>query len=93
MKTKILILAALFLATLSTTNADNYRSFKLIDFAGKTMEILVKTEEIILENFEFDTSEVFRSIRKEKNPELIDITPFIKPEQEVEENHPVYKEK
>lgn len=93
MKTNIFILAALFLTTISNTNADNYRSFKLINFAGKTMEVMVKTEEVIQENFEFDTSEVFQSITEEKNPEHIDITPFIKPEQEVKENHPVYKEK
>lgn len=93
MKTKIFILAALFLTTISLTNAENYRSFILIDLAGNTMEIMVKTEEIIQETFEFNTSEVFRSIKEEKNPEFIDITPFVKPEQEVEENHPVYKEK
>lgn len=93
MKIKIFILAALLLTTISLTNADNYRSFKLIDFAGNTMEIMVKTEEIIKETFEFNTSEVYRSIKEEKHPERIDITPFIKPEKEVVENHPVYKEK
>ncbi len=91
MKTKIFTLAALILMTFSMAKADNFRSFKMIDRAGRAYEILVKTEEIIQERFEFNTSVIFERIKEENKPQMIDITPFVKPEQEIEECHPVYK--
>jgi hypothetical protein len=90
MKTKILTFAALFLMTFSIASADNFRSFKMSDRFGRTMEVLVKVEQI-QETFNFNTREVFNEVKKSQNPQLIDIAPFVKPEKEVCENHPVYK--
>lgn len=89
MKTRILTIAAIFAMSIGTLAADNYRSFKMADRLGRTMEIFVKVENI-QETFGFDTREVFCQIRSNENRQLIDITPFVKQEREVEEDLPVY---
>ncbi len=90
MKTNILTFAVLFLMTISIASADNFRSFKMSDRYGRTMEVLVKVEQI-QETFTFNTREVYNEVKSNKASQRIDITPFVKPEQEVSEIHPVYK--
>ncbi|MFW6290275.1 MAG: hypothetical protein ACOC0R_04840 [Mariniphaga sp.] len=90
MKTRILTLAALFLMTANIVSADNFRTFKMSDRMGRTFEVFTKIESNIQETFEFDTREVFEEVKQENN-QMIDITPFIKPEREVKETHPVIK--
>jgi hypothetical protein len=85
---KSFIFIALIL-TASVASADNYRKIKIADHLGRSLEIVVKNENI-QETFHFNTLEIFREIKKEKTKEMIDITPFIKPEKEVEENLPLY---
>ena len=89
MKTKILTIAAIFAMSIGTLAADNYRSFKMADRLGRTMEIFVKIENI-QETFGFDTREVFNEIKNSEKQQMIDITPFVKQEREAEENLPVY---
>lgn len=91
MKTRIITLVSLFLLTVSIASANNYRTLKMSDRLGRTMEIMVKIENI-QETFEFDTREVFEEVKGSHTRELIDIEPFMKPEAEVNENHPVYKQ-
>ncbi|TVQ16470.1 MAG: hypothetical protein EA361_04120 [Bacteroidetes bacterium] len=91
MKTRILTFAALFLMTASIATADNFRSFKMSDRLGRTIEVLTKVENNIQETFEFNTREVFDEVKKSNNNQMIDITPFVKPEREVKESHPVNK--
>jgi hypothetical protein len=67
----------------------NYTTFKISDHLGRTMEVFVKTENIE-ENFEFNTREIFNELKSNCKADMIDLTPFIKPEMEVIEDHPVY---
>ncbi len=91
MKTRILTLAALFLMTANIVSADNFRTFKMSDRMGRTFEVFTKIESNIQETFEFDTREIFEEVKKQENNQMIDITPFIKPEREVKETHPAIK--
>jgi hypothetical protein len=83
---KNLIFIALIL-TASVASADNYRKIKIADQLGRSIEILVKWENIN-ETFHFSTLEVFNEIKSETKREMIDIKPFIIPEAEVEEDLP-----
>jgi hypothetical protein len=85
---KTLIFIALIL-TATAASADNYRKIKIADNLGRSLEILIKIE-TITETFHFNTVEIFAEIKKEKTQQMIDITPFIIPEKEVEEILPVY---
>jgi hypothetical protein len=89
MKTTFITLATLFILSLSTATAENYTTFKISDHLGRTMEVFVKTEKIE-ENFAFNTREIFIELKSNCKTEMIDLTPFIKPETEVIEDHPVY---
>lgn len=91
MKTRILTFAALFLMTVNFVSADNFKSFKITDRLGRTFEVLTKMESNIQESFEFSTREVFEEVKKQESNQIIDITPFIKPEREVKETHPAVK--
>jgi hypothetical protein len=91
MKTITLILAALILGSFSAS-ADNFRKLKFTNSLGRTIEFFVKNEvEVEVETYEINTAEIFREIKFSRK-EMIDITPFIIPEKEVEENLPVYVE-
>lgn len=91
MKTKLFTLAILFLLTLNFVSAENYRVLKISDNLGHTMNILSKVE-TIQDNFDFDTRVIFKEIKGQCNQQILDITPFIKPEAEVVEDLPVYKQ-
>jgi hypothetical protein len=90
MKTRILTAAILLLLTVNFASANNFRSFKMSDRMGRTMEVLVKIE-TIQETFDFNTREVFEKVKSESTPQMIDITPMVKPERELQETHPAYK--
>lgn len=87
MKNRILTFAAITLMSINLASADNYRTLRISDLLGRTMEIFVKVENV-QETFEFDTREVFNEVKRNGETQMIDITPFIKPEKEVEENLP-----
>lgn len=87
MKNRILTFAAITLMSINLASADNYRTLRVSDLLGRTMEIFVKVENV-QESFEFDTREVFNEVKRNGETQMIDITPFIKPEKEVEENLP-----
>lgn len=85
MKNRILTFAAITLMSISLASADNHRTLKISDMLGRTMEIFVKAE-TIQETFEFDTREVFNQVKRNGQTQMIDITPLIKPEKEIEED-------
>ena len=87
MKNKVLTFAAITLMSITLASANNYRTLKISDRLGRTMEIFVKVENV-QETFEFDTREVFNQVKRNGEKQMIDIKPFIKPEKEVEENLP-----
>ncbi len=92
MKTKLITLATLFILTLSSASAEKLSILKISDQMGRTISICIKNEQIS-ETFEFDTKVVFNQIKRNHQTETLDITPFIKPEKEVEEDLPVYNGK
>jgi hypothetical protein len=85
---KNLLFIALIL-TATVASADNYKKIKIADQLGRSFEILVKVENIN-ETFHFNTREIFNEIKSEKKREMIDITPFVRPEAEVVEEMPAY---
>jgi hypothetical protein len=91
MKTRIITLAASLLFSLTAVKAENFKTFRIYDRLGSAMEVIMKVENI-QEEFDFDTKEVFEEVKNENSYVLQDITPFIKPEQEIAEELPIVNE-
>jgi len=91
MKTRIITFAASLLISVSTVNAENFKTFKIYNRLGCALEVIMKVENI-QEEYDFDTKEIFEEVKNENTFVLTDITPFIKPEKEVSEELPLVKE-
>jgi hypothetical protein len=89
MKTTFITLASIFILSASVFSAENYTTLQISDHMGRTMEVFVKIEQI-QDNYDFDTRAIFKKSKTVCSGELIDITPFVKPELEVKEDLPIY---
>ncbi len=90
MKTRMITFASLLILSVTVATAANFKTLKMSDHLGRSMDILIKVENI-KESFDFDTRKIFKEETCKNSIETLDIRPFIKPEMEVEENLPVYK--
>lgn len=89
MKTTFITFATLIILSISAASAENYTTLQISDHLGRTMEVFVKIENI-QESFDFNTREIFNEVNSTCQKDVIDINPFVKPEMEVIEEHPVY---
>lgn len=87
MKKRICVIIVLMFISINLTFASGYRTLKMYDLFGRTVDVFVKIESIE-EIFEFDTREMFNEIKGYSQERTIDITPFIKSEEEVEDDLP-----
>jgi len=90
MKTRIITFASFLILSVTVATAANFKTLRISDHLGRSMDVLIKTE-TVTESFDFDTRKIFEQATRKNQMETLDITPFIKPELEVEENLPVYK--
>lgn len=86
MKAKIFTLGIILALSFNIASAsNNFRILKLTKACGQVMDITIKIE-TLQEELDINTFEIFqRSKQEQKQSNLIDIKPFIKPEKELEE--------